>query len=49
MYMLTVNADMTEGRGPMVPIAFFTNKSDAEILAYGIEPYSLNQFQESTN
>ncbi len=30
IYQVTENADKTEGRGPMVPVAAFRNKHDAE-------------------
>ncbi len=35
IYAAERNADSTEGRGPMVPIAYFDNESDAKKAAVG--------------
>lgn len=35
IYVARENADSTEGRGPMVPIAHFLKKEDAELAARG--------------
>ncbi len=38
VYEVTVNSDMTEGRGPMRHLAFFTDQNDAELAG---EPHKI--------
>lgn len=35
IYQAQVNADSTEGRGPMITVGFFTNRFDAERAVKG--------------
>ncbi len=42
IYLVRVNADTTEGRGPMVPKATFTNEQDAIAVEKTMHPYRVD-------
>lgn len=47
IFVFMKNADQTEGRGPMVPVCGFTDKTEAQKVADRLEPYGFSgQFNE---